>query len=408
MESYKILDRCLTCDSTNLHKYLDLGTQPLANDYPAAPCVQEEFPLAVNLCKTCFHSQLTVAVAPDLMFKNYRYMTSATGKTSADYFTWFVENAEKLKPNKKLKALDIASNDGHLLSFFKAKNHEVLGVDPAENLAAKANAEGIKTLCKYWTEEIAAQIDETFDIISAMNVFAHNSDPYGFLLACKKVMDDDSLLFIQTSQAEIFKNSEFDTVYHEHLSFFTAKSFKTLFERVGLVIDYVEKVSIHGKSYLFRLKKAKTNAAHDASYVALYEQEKSWGFYDLAKYDSFAEKFSETAKQVNEICDEYAAKGYEIVAYGAAAKSMTFINYAKPKIDYYIDETPLKMGRYTPGLNIPIHAPDELLKTDTKKLIIITAWNFAEEIANKAHKFMKNSKAEFKFATYFPKIKLWD
>jgi len=224
MENAKELDSCLCCGSDKLKLTLDFNEQPMANSFIDDPDDPElTFPLRLNLCEDCTHLQLSHAVNPDLLFKHYLYV-SGTSKTLKEYFDWFVTYAESFFVDKPTTVLDIACNDGTQLDSFKAKGFKTYGVDPAENLY-ELSSKNHEVICDYFTD---AHVDtlkaKNIDIINAQNVFAHNSYPVKFLQQCRDIMHDDSLLFVQTSQANMVMNNEFDTIYHEHLSFFNANS----------------------------------------------------------------------------------------------------------------------------------------------------------------------------------------
>ena len=223
-EIIKELKSCVCCGGENLEFVIDLNNQPLANSYVKEIGEAEMFfPLRLNFCKDCTHLQLSHAVHPDYLFKNYLYV-SGTSKTLRDYFDWFAEFVDNDNKNQTKNVLDIACNDGSQLNSFKKLGYNTFGIDPAENLHQISSKEH-NVICDYLTEENVKSFGVKFDAIVAQNVFAHNDYPEQFLLACKEVLSDTGYMYIQTSQANMVANSEFDTVYHEHISFFSAKSF---------------------------------------------------------------------------------------------------------------------------------------------------------------------------------------
>src|SRR5271165_1803863 len=212
--SYAPITHCLACGGSHLDPYLDLGRQPLANSYHDGSAPLDEFPLGVSVCPDCWHTQLTVAVDPDLMFKNYLYV-SGTTSTLSRYFVDFVLRTERDQPlTRPLRVLDIASNDGSLLEKFKLRGHVVQGVDPADNLRSRSHAKDIPTIVGYWNEAALGQIGEQFDVIVAMNVLGHITYPAEFLALCGRALKPHGRIYIQTSQALMVKNGEFDTIYH--------------------------------------------------------------------------------------------------------------------------------------------------------------------------------------------------
>ena len=235
--------QCFACDSSELYSVLDLGNQPLANSYLKHQTDNElVFPLRLNFCKNCTHLQLSHTVDPKLLFKNYLYV-SGTSNTLREYFKDFVLLTEKYVKNIN-NVLDIACNDGSQLAAFKSKGYATYGIDPAENLLASSIQFGdIK--CDYLTQDSINSFDVKFDIIIAQNVFAHNNYPVEFLKHCAGALSDDGCIFIQTSQANMISNNEFDTIYHEHLSFFNVRSMTTIAKRTNLKLIDVLKVPIH-------------------------------------------------------------------------------------------------------------------------------------------------------------------
>jgi 2-polyprenyl-3-methyl-5-hydroxy-6-metoxy-1,4-benzoquinol methylase len=392
---------CNACGGKNLRMILDLGDQPLANNYHAN-VKQEEFPLKLNLCTSCYHLQLSHIVNPDLMFKNYLYV-SGTSQTLKDYFEYFANKT--LEYNSKAKTiLDIACNDGTQLDFYKKLGLKTFGIDPAKNLHEATVAKGHKIICDYFNTSTVLNFEEkTFDIITAQNVFAHTKYTTNFLESCKQLMNDDSVLFIQTSQANMVANNEFDTIYHEHLSFFNTNSMKQVVERCGLVLSDVFKTDIHGTSYVFVITKYGfgSNTVEE-----MIEKERSIGLYDILTYPAYALKCYASTIGLKNKLEELRKSGYAIVGYGAAAKGNTLLNFGNIKLDFIVDDNPLKQNLLTPGMNIPIFGSDELIKfrTNDKIAFIPLAWNFYEEIKRKI-KNKRNNDNDL-FVKYFPNIQI--
>ncbi len=252
--AFRKLANCLVCNSTNLKKVLNLNKQPLANAYLKSNKKREKkYDLAVNCCKECTHLQLTIAVDPKIIYNNYDYV-SGTTKTLKNYMNDFYNLCIKnIGTTYRKNILDIGCNDGSQLDVFKKKKFKTFGVDPAKNIY-KLSSKKHKILCEFFNNKTVEKFDEKFDIIVLQNSFAHNPNPFNLLLNIKKLMDKNSTLFIQTSQADMCKNNEFDTIYHEHINFFNIKSMKILAERCGLKLHNVVKKPIHGTSYIFVIK----------------------------------------------------------------------------------------------------------------------------------------------------------
>lgn len=395
-------NECLACGNVyDLKTILDLGNQPLANQYHTGD-ILDEYPLKLNLCTNCYHLQLSDAVNPDLMFKNYLYV-SGTTKTLKDYFDFFAKMTFEQVPNAK-KVLDIACNDATQLDSYKKLGLETYGIDPAENLYDEASAKGHNLICDYFnTSTIKKFADTKFDIITAQNVFAHTRFTYDFLEACSKILNKGGKLFIQTSQSNMIINNEFDTIYHEHLSFFNINSMMMLVNRVGLHLIDVMKTDIHGTSYVFVI--SNENYPND-NLKEMYQQEKENGLYDILKYPDYAAKCYTAAFSLKKKLEELKQEGYIIVGYGAAAKGNTLLNFTKIKLDCIIDDNPLKQGLLTPGMDIPIHNPEYLssFKLNQKIAFLPLAWNFFNEICIRIKK--KRNVSDDLFVQYFPKLSI--
>jgi 2-polyprenyl-3-methyl-5-hydroxy-6-metoxy-1,4-benzoquinol methylase len=401
MEDAKQLNECLCCGSEKLKLVLDLNEQPLANSFKKT--VEEDeptFPLRLNICEDCTHLQLSHAVNPDLLFKNYLYV-SGTSQTLRDYFDWFAKETLTYAPDAKT-VLDIACNDGSQLNSFKALGLKTYGVDPAENLHPLSNANH-EVVCDYFTDKYNYHYkNKNLDIITAQNVFAHNSYPLEFLQQCKEIMSDTSVLFIQTSQADMIRNNEFDTIYHEHLSFFNAKSMSALAQRAGLYLIDIRKTPIHGNSYMFVFKKV----AEDTSKVdAVLAEERAQGLQDMNTYLAYADRAATIVEDLKQTIIHYRMLDYLIVGYGAAAKGNTLLNFGEVYLDYIIDDNPLKQGLYSPGMStpvVPIAKLDEY--AEIKVAFVPLAWNFFTEIRKNIKN--KRDREGDAFIKYFPSISI--
>lgn len=396
--NYKEKKECICCNSDELNTILDLNMQPLANSYHTNECELENYPLMLNLCKKCFHLQLSHIVNPDLLFKNYLYV-SGTTDTLKNYFKWFAEFTVETSPIRNGKVLDIACNDGTQLDFYKEMGWKTYGVDPSINLH-NLSSKNHEVICDYFSSNLFK--DTKFDIITAQNVFAHNENAKEFLDDCFELMHDDSLLFIQTSQAEMIKNNEFDTIYHEHLSFFNINSFNELTKRTELKLLNVIKTPIHGMSYVFILSKTKSSPKLIDNFISL---ETNQGLLNISTYEKYKENVYEIVDEFKKTVLKYKNAGYKTVGYGAAAKGMTFLNFADVVLDYVIDDNELKQNLYTPNTNIKIVSIDYVceLYTNEKILFIPLSWNFFNEIKKRVKQ--KRNVSDDRFLMYFPFVR---
>jgi len=387
---------CVACDEIISEVTLDLGNQPLANDFLETATGFETYPLKLMRCGKCFHSQLSIAVNPSRLFRNYSYI-SGTSETLSEYFDFMVEKIlSEYGPIGKI--LDIGSNDGSFLSKFIRTKWNGLGVDPAVNLIPISISKGVLTLPAFFNQKTAQVLAADFDVVVAMNIFAHTNNPLEILLGIKECLKENGRAYIQTSQADMFFTGEFDTVYHEHISFFNVKSMRALIERAGLYLDKVSIVPIHGGSYLWEITKKPPITLQ----YSREEYEDKRGLYSNGIYENFAQIAISRVSEVQKIIESYRANKFKIVTYGAAAKGNTFLNFANIELDYIFDDTPQKIGRYSPAGGCIVSISSFLHEIKDPALIIIPAWNFRSEILNKIRNLRSNPKDQY--LTYFPEI----
>ncbi len=392
---------CRCCKKNNLLLYLDLGLQPLANSYHKGEKLSR-YPLEVQLCKNCFHSQLSVVVDPDVMFKNYLYV-SGTTETFRMHCKSLAEDAVKrFTTKRKLQVLDIACNDGTQLEYFRELGCSVIGVDPAENLRSITEGKKINVLVEYWTHSIAKKLNIKFDVITGTNVFAHVDDLDEFLLAAKAVLKKDGLLILEFPYADnMISHNEFDTVYHEHLSYFLVNSFKTLMDRMELHVVDVLQTKIHGGSIRFFVKSGK--GKHTKKVSDLIQNEQKKGLLSEDSYRAFSQRVSKNKKDMLSLLKKLK-KEKKIIGYGASAKGNTMLNFFKIHLDYIIDDNELKWGYLTPGRNIPIRQPSTLSDEKEALAIVILSWNFFNEILRKIVHLRPKSKNDTSIL-YVPEVK---
>ena len=376
--------KCILCNSMLLTHVVDLGNQPLANNCLTSKTNAELYPLHLFRCRNCFHSQINYLVDRTMLFKNYIY-ESGTSATLRNYFRDLAIRYNTIGTDSK-NVLEIACNDGFQLDEFKRLGWNTYGVDPAENLAEIARGKGHTIDCKYWGKDaIGFAGNVSFDLIVAENVLAHVTNPVHFLQCCERVMTENTLLVIQTSQANMYRNNEFDTIYHEHISFFTIKSMCYAVKQVGCTVINVYKPDIHGVSYVFEIKKGIRDVL-----LPLLQEEESIGLYSPVLYTHYEKTIQTTKLKCIQLLQEYKNKNCRILGFGAAAKGNVFLNYifdSRPNVlcpEYIIDDSPAKQNTFTAGTLIPITSSDILNEyTHEKVVIVILAWNFATEIVSR-------------------------
>ncbi len=377
---------CRSCGSEDLAPVLDLGSQPLANDYrsPDDDAPEHRYPLALVRCRDCSLVQLTGTVPPQLMFDNYHYFSS--------YSTTMVESmrtlATRLRDERGLGGddlvVEIASNDGYLLKHYVDLGIPVLGVEPARNVAAVAVENGVPTISEYFSSDLASQFAETDRMASVMhanNVMAHVPDINNFVAGIATVLRKDGVAVVETPYLVRFvEDREFDTIYHEHVFYYSLTAVRALVERHGLVVADVEQLPIHGGSLRLFL-------AHEGSGVSprvpeLLDDEEARGVTTDAYYADFADRVAELKGEVTALVARLRAEGASVAAYGAAAKGTVLLNHFgldHTQIDFVADRSVHKQGRLMPGLGIPIVAAEELQQRRPDYTLLL-AWNFADEI----------------------------
>ena len=381
---FKVLDQCVACGQSSFELVIDLGNQTLANEYQINENEIQEFQLQLLRCINCTHSQLSIAVNPDRLFRDYSYV-SGTSTTLSRYFEDFRDLMIRNHGDAGT-ILDIGSNDGSFLQKFRDSKWNCIGVDPAINLIPVAHGKGVLTLPTFFDRKTSWLLSENFDVIVAMNVFAHTANPLEVLHGIESCLSENGVAYIQTSQANMFSHCQFDTIYHEHISFFNVRSFKALLQRTSLKLHDVRIVPIHGDSYLWVISKKQSEGTH----IDRESVEFQSGLFGSELYVKFALEAHEKVIEVQKIIAEYRSKQFKIVSYGAAAKGNTFINFAELKMDFIVDDTENKIGKLAPAGGCRVETPQRISDIGESCLILIPAWNFAKEISEKIKKLRNN------------------
>lgn len=380
---------CRICRSTRLRVYLDLGSTPLANSYLEEQHLSaEEFreDLALQICEDCGLSQLTKVVHPDRMFRNYLYVSSTT-ETFRNHCADLAKTSIAIAHCQEGDlVLDLASNDGCLLSKFRDLGMRVVGVDPAQNLAAEANKAGIPTLCAYWNTEVAETVVRGFGrpkVIAATNVVAHVDDLHEFVRAVDFSLAPHGIFVIECPYVvEFITKNEFDTAYHEHLSYLGIYPLTVLMRQHGFELFEVEYFKdIHGGTIrVFVTRRGHYPVSHN---VELYlRKEEEFGIKDVRRYQDFGRRVQRNKEDLLALVARIRAEDRSIWAYGASAKGNTLMNYfglGCDQIPVVIDDNPKKWGLYTPGAKMRIAGIGELNGSKVDYLLLL-AWNFENEI----------------------------
>ncbi|MDX1403602.1 MAG: sugar nucleotide-binding protein [Woeseiaceae bacterium] len=381
--------QCRVCGSRDLDKYLDLGMLPLANnlaDSAQQAIDMERFPMQVLYCGECSLSQLSVVVDPAALFSHYTYRSSI----NKGYVRHCREMARSLKVPLQVEAgdlvVDVAGNDGALLTEFRDElGVQVVNVDPAENIAEIAEQRGIETLTRFWSQSVAQEIMQKYGrpkLITATNVFAHVDDVRGFLAAAGSCLRDDGALLLEFPYAmDFIRNREFDTIYFEHLSYVLIRPVVRLAAMEGLQVFKVEKHDIHGGTVRVFLGFDGAREV-DSSVGEFLEKERQEGFHDVSIYREWNSEIDALIDDLVRQLEQLKRGGAKIAAFAASAKGNTLLNACRldsRTVDYIVDDTPEKIGKFSPGTGIPI-VDRSVLAEDPPEFLIILAWNFAREI----------------------------
>ena len=390
--NYRKRDDCRQCGSTDLEKVLALAPTPPANELlreQQLAAEQEKFPLDLYFCNECHHLQLLDIVSPERLFRNYVYVsgTSAVFRQHfEDYAEWVIDTYG-IAPGSLI--VDIGSNDGVLLGYFKERGMSVQGVDPAREIAESASAKGIDTIAEFFTPEIADQIvadKGRASVVVANNIFAHVDRPELILEGVARLMGPDCLFVVEVSYLkDVLEKTLFDTIYHEHLDYHSVGPLQRFFAANGFELVDVMAVPSHGGSLRAVAKRKGGAYPVQDSVEQFISQEDRLGLYRASTYRDFGKQINDLGKELRQVMTSIKSEGKRIVAFGLPAKATTLMyqfGIGPDYIDYVVDDSPLKQGLYSPGYGIPV-VSGERLRTDKPDCIVILAWNFAEPIISK-------------------------
>lgn len=388
--------QCRICRRNNLIRVLDLGYMPTPNGYLKKDELGKQelaFPLGISVCPNCWLLQLTHIIPAEIMFKNYLYIPS-TSQTMLKHFKSLAETTiSSFNIPKNSLVVDVGSNDGTLLSSFKEKEMKVLGIDPAINLATVARLKGIETISDFFTADVVQKIvakQGKAKVIAATNVAAHIDDLHGFCENINLLLDKEGICVIEFPYlTDLIEKNEFDTIYHEHLSYFSLTPLMTLFERHQLRIFFAKRVPVHGGSIrIFVCRKQASYKTHKIINIFLTE-ERLKKINRLSYYEDFARRVKVIKRDLVKYLARVKKSGLRIIGYGASAKGNVLLNYCKIDdkiLDYVVDSIAYKQGKYTPGSHLKIY-PESRLEEDMPDYALLLSWNFAEEILQKQNNY---------------------
>ena len=390
--------RCRTCGSKNLKLILDLGRTALVNDFLKPEDVagyKISLPLRVVLCPDCSLVQLAETVDPKILYSHYAYVTS-TSKTMDTHLNKMMTHLLSTgRLGAGSKVLEIASNTGVFLKKFKEQGCEVLGVEPAGNIADVALATAIPTRKEFFNAATARKLKTEWgaaDLILGRHVFAHIDDLRDLVAGLEAMSHQDTLIAFEVPYlVDFFEHTEYDTIYHEHLSYISIRSIEALVQDSPFMLSRVDHYPIHGGSILFHLRHRSAKVRPHASVAQALQNEKQLRLAEPATWEMFAQRVNHIRTELPALIRKLKSQGKRIIGYGASAKGNTLLNtcgLGTSELDYIIDNTPFKQDKLAPGSWVPIRPPERLLQ-DRPDYALLLAWNFAPEIIKREAEFQK-------------------
>jgi SAM-dependent methyltransferase len=381
---------CRFCGAELRHTFVDLGMSPLCESYVEAGRVnamEAFYPLRVYVCERCFLVQLQEYVTPEDIFTEYAYFSSYSDSWLAHCRDYVNMITERLQLSADSLVVELASNDGYLLQWFVEKGIPVLGIEPALNVAKVAEERGVPTLTEFFGAELASKLvgeGTMADLIIGNNVLAQVPDLNSFVAGIATLLRPKGAVTIEFPHLQqLVEQNQFDTIYHEHFSYFSLVAAERIFAAHGLRIFDVNELWTHGGSLrIYACHAANQRLGESAALAALRASELEAGYADIETYAVFEERARETKRKLLEYLIEAKRAGKTVVGYGAPGKGNTLLNYCGIRtdfIDFTVDRNPYKQGRYLPGTHIPIHAPEKIAEVQPD-VIVILPWNFKDEI----------------------------
>src|SRR6476659_8636675 len=402
---------CIVCGEQSVERFLDLGATALANKFLTKEELSKpeaKYPLRVGYCHTCGHVQLTEEVPPSAMFEDYLYVSSASDTLKAHLFDLSDIVVKRRNLGAKDLVIDIGCNDGTLLTGFRRHGVRTLGVDPARNLAVLTQDSGIERYVGFFNSKSAKEIVEKWgpaSAITATNTFPHIPALQDFVEGIKLALAPGGAFVIEAHYlVDILEQCAFDTIYHEHISYWALGPMMYLFEKHGMQVVNAERLPLHHGQLRVTVQR-KGDVSPKSSVAEILESERRLGLDKVATYRRFAQKTMQLKEDLQRTLKEFRANGKKVVGYGAPAKGNTllgFLDIGPDLVEYIADKSPLKQGRYCPGVHIPVVPPAKLL-ADQPDYVVLLAWNFVDEILSQQEEYRRRGG---KFIVPVPDVKI--
>ncbi len=408
------LTRCRICNKKSLTPILRLGKMPPVNYFPTKQELrkpQKRYPLNFCVCRNCGLTQLDEVVTPEKLFRNYHYLTSASQPLIEHFHSLAQECVHRHFVSKDSKVLDIGANDGTLLLEFKKHGVKTLGIDPSVNAVMLAEKVGIKVLPSFFKSKIATTVRKKyghFNLITSTNVLAHTHDVRSFLKCAKLLLAPHGVLIFEFAHLlDMVVKNQFDVIYHEHVSYFSLRPLTYLLDMLDLQIFDAKKILTQGGSLRIYVREKKSGTAvHSPSLNLILQEEEDNHINEIATLQGFAKDVHQFRNDLRKLIFKLKKAGHKIVGFGAPAKGVILLNFCglgASEIDYIVDSTLLKQGRFFPGSHIPVYAEQKLESDNQWDHILLLSWNFQEAIMRKLVPFRAKGT---KVIIPFPKLRV--
>lgn len=376
-----------------------MGPMPMANSFLSGPeqfADEPSYPLDLYFCEACSLVQLLDVIDPELLFRNYIYVTGTSDTMAGHNRRYASTIVDLLKLQTDALVVEVASNDGSLLKYFQEHGVRTLGIEPATNIAQIARSRGVETIEHFFSLATARQVLKehgSADAIIANNVLAHVDETLDFLTGCKELLKPEGVVVVEVPYlGGLIDRLEYDTVYHEHLCYFSLTSLLRLFDEAGLSVFRIDRMPVHGGTIRVYSRARDRYPEHAGNVLKAVAAEVQEGLTTLARYERFAKDVEKSARTIRNLLIDLKERGKTVAGYGAPAKGNTLLNYGGIGVEllpYTVDKNPRKVNLYTPGMHIPVLPTSVLLQKQPDYLFIL-AWNFTEEIMKQQREYREH------------------